>query len=134
VAFSVDEVRINDVTSVQRDARTVKLDRATPIAGVLAVDTIPSQLSWSIRIGYSSDAPSRVLCTGSVLDPSGQSIVTGWMSFAAETGRGWRELLLSPFSAPVPGLYTVRLVIEAPEPVTKELSVTVQRRAERDSG
>jgi hypothetical protein len=134
VAFTVDELRINDVTSVQRDARTAKLDRATPIADALAVEAIPSQLSWSIRIGYSSDTPSRVLCTGSVLDPSGQLIVTGWMSFAAETGPGWRELLLSPFNAQVPGLYTVRLVIEAPEPVTKELSVTVHRKTEHKSG
>ena len=128
MAFTVDDVGLSDVTSVQRGTGTDRLERATPIAGVVAVDSIPSRLSWSIRIGYSSDAPSRVLCTASVLDPGGRSIVTGWMSFAAEKGQGWRELLLSPFSALAAGLYTVRLVIEAPDPTTRELQVAVNQR------
>jgi hypothetical protein len=121
VAFTVDDVRVSDVTSVQRGTTTDRLERAVPIADGVAVDSIPSRLSWSIRIDYSSDGPSRVLCTASVLDPGGQSIVTGWMSFAAEKGHGWRELLLSPFSVHVAGLYTVRLAIEAPDPLTREL-------------
>jgi hypothetical protein len=69
-----------------------------------------------------------------VLDPGGQSIVTGWMSFAAEKGQGWRELLLSPFSAHVAGRYTVRLVIEAPDPpLTREIQVAVNQRADNPS-
>jgi len=134
VAFTVDDLRISDVTSVQRGTGTDRLERATPIADALAVDSIPSRLSWSIRIGYSTDLPSRVLCTASVLDPSGHSIVTGWMSFAADRGQGWRELLLSPFSAHVAGLYTVRLAIEAPDPMTRELQVAVNQRAGLNPG
>ena len=129
MAFTVDDVRVSDVTSVQRGAAADRLERATPIVDAVAVDSIPSRLSWSIRIGYSSDGPSRVLCTASVLDPGGQSIVTGWMSFAAEKGQGWRELLLSPFSAHVAGLYTVRLAIEGPDPLTRELQVAVNQQA-----
>jgi hypothetical protein len=132
VSFTVDDVRISDVTAVQRGTGTDRLERAAAIADELAVDSIPSRLSWSIRIRYSSDAPSRVLCTASVLDPDGNSIVTGWISFAAEKGQGSREMLLSPFSAHVAGLYTVRLAIEAPDPMTRELQVAINQRADHN--
>jgi hypothetical protein len=108
--FRVDEMVVLDIGHTRFPDGT-KFETSTSISRVLVVESFPAVLNWRLAIKFSCDVRCTVACDAHVSDPAGRPLPSGHLKFVAEAGSDREELRLPVFTAPVKGIYSVRLFV-----------------------